>query len=143
VTPHPTPTQQAVRRRIIGIAAVAVIGAGCAGTPLAPTHIVTGTFELAGSHQGGYGTVPCEGTGGYTDIREGAPVTLKDAAGTMIATSRLEHGSSSAPCDFTFAFPNVVEMPFYTVEVSHRGGLTYSLAEMKATGWTFALTLGK
>jgi hypothetical protein len=43
-------------------------------------------------------------------------------------------------------FPLEVDVPdgldFYTVEVSHRGGLTYTHAEMEAADWVVGLTLG-
>jgi len=33
-------------------------------------------------------------------------------------------------CAFPFTFDNVPEVPFYSIEISQRGAISYSLAEM-------------
>lgn len=43
---------------------------------------------------------------------------------------------------FRFTPIAVPAAAFYSVEVSHRGAITYSRADMLASGWTVALTLG-
>ena len=45
-------------------------------------------------------------------------------------------------CEFEFTVDGVRDADFYTVEVSHRGGLSFSKAEMEANGWTVEASLG-
>jgi hypothetical protein len=74
---------------------------------------------------------------------QGAGVTLKDGDGKVLATSFLGSGSGTQnSCTFTFNLLNIPEVPFYTVEVSHRGQLSYSLSDLKAQGWILSLSLG-
>ncbi len=94
----------------------------------------------------------CYGKGGYDDIKEGAQVTIRDETDTVIAAGRLSEGQIkttelgldlvSADCIFLFEVTDVPSANFYTVEVSHRGGLTYSLDEMDALDWEVSLSLG-
>ena len=111
-----------------------------------PHHTISGTFTLLDTStdpsitRSGSG---CEGSGGYSDVRPGAGITLKDGDGKVLATSSLGVGSgTSTSCDFTFSLTNVPEVPFYTIEISHRGALSYSLTDMKTQMWDLALSLG-
>lgn len=128
------------------VAAAAFIGLQASGV-LSPRHTITGTFDLIDtsgissgiSFLGG----TCEGDGGYGDISAGTNVSLKDGDGKLLASTSLGPGSgSTSRCTFEFEFQNVPEVSFYTVEVGRRGQITNSLADMKAAGWTFALTMG-
>ncbi len=120
-------------------------------------RVLTGTLTLAA----GNSSVPahpdslrvagevCVAVGGYSDIKEGASVTVRDENGTVIATSRLAQGSTTeygvtndVPCAFPFAVRDVPEASFYTIEVSRREGLTYSQEELTALGWEVAFELG-
>ena len=108
-------------------------------TPAPITHSITGTFDLLGT----FGGTSCYGSGGYDDIREGVGVTLRDGNGIVIATSALDRGVSRiGSCHFTFSIPDAPDAPFYSVEVSHRGEMTKSAADLAAAGWAFALELG-
>lgn len=123
------------------LVAMAVLLAGCAtGTPRTSTrHDVHGTLTVANAALGGI----CVDQPGYADIRAGAPVTLRDEGGTIIGTGTLGPGAAAGGgCEFAFTIPAVPERPFYSVEVSHRGQVTSSLADLAATGWRFALSLG-
>ncbi|MGW3667409.1 hypothetical protein [Streptomyces sp. NPDC005141] len=84
---------------------------------------------------------PCSGTGGYSDIDFGAQVNVTDAAGTLVATSSLGLGEKTeAGCAFAFTVDEITPgSKFYTVEVSHRGGLTQTEAELRAGGLDFTL----
>lgn len=122
--------------------------AGCSGTGAKPSQApsIVGTLALYD-----YAPLPdgCGGTGGYDDIRQGAGVTLRDDTGRIIATSALSSGVlrtedlTKPYCAFSFVISNIPEVPFYSVEVSHRGQVTASLAEMRTSGWRFALELGR
>ena len=128
------------------VAAAGVLALAGSGS-LSPRHTVSGTFGLLDSDASfpsittsGSG---CQGTGGYADISPGAQVTLKDGDGKILGTTQLSTGSgTTTACLFTFAIPNVPEVAFYSVEISHRGQVTNSLADLKSSGWTFSLTLG-
>jgi hypothetical protein len=122
-TPRPTPT----------------VAPTPAPSPTPLFHTIMGTFDLIGTFPG----PDCSGTGGYDDIHEGTDVALKDRQGSVIAISTLGPGESQdRVCRFAFTIDDVPELPFYTVEVSHRGGVTKSLADLRADGWRFALQLG-
>lgn len=128
--------------------------AGCSPAVSAPVvppastgHRVAGSVTIKGSSILVVGTA-CSGGGGYADMDRGTTVTVKDQAGTIIATGLLDAGvydNSNAMwklCRFGFAVPAVPDAPFYSLEVGHRGALTYSRADLDALGWTVALTLG-
>ena len=83
----------------------------------------------------------CEGREGYDDIVGGAQVLVSDEAGTTIASSRLEPGEivrahdGIITCEWSFEIADVPEAKFYEIEVSRRGGLKYSKAEMEGLDW--------
>lgn len=86
----------------------------------------------------------CIGTRGYSDIREGTQVRVLDGEGDLLATGKLERGepgSGHYSCIFAFTVDDVPASDFYTVEVSHRDGLSYSHAELEDKNWTVELSL--
>ena len=81
-------------------------------------------------------TFPCRAGsgGGYDDIAAGAPVTVKDGTGTVLATTALTGGTLSKPgCTFAFR-THVPDADFYRVQVSHRDALTFSREELDKQG---------
>jgi hypothetical protein len=108
------------------------------------THDVAGTFELYDDrflYQADGSS--CSGSGGYGDIRAGIPVTVRDASGTLLASSSLRGGEvEGLRCVFTFELTDVDRSDFYTFEVGRRGELTYSNSELAANGWHVDLYLG-
>jgi hypothetical protein len=115
----------------------------------APTHDLNGTISLF--LPTAYGTTftaageTCQGVNGYNDIAKGAPVTAKDGSGTVIGTGQLTetgHVDAALGCVLPFVLAGLPDAPFYTLEVSHRGPVTYSRADLAAKGWNVALTLG-
>jgi hypothetical protein len=88
----------------------------------------------------------CAGSGGYDDIGQGAQVVVKDGSGNTIATGELHEGRSqrsyASSCSFDFAVTNVSAVDFYSIEVSHRGAITFSREELEAKGWNVGVTLG-
>lgn len=136
-------------------AAVGVVVAAAGVTWLVWPSSATDRFDLAGtlllngrtSHDGNGG---CVGSGGYSDIVGGAPVTVYDHTGTVIAAGQLGRGDDrgwtptagterSNQCWFTFTV-SVPNADFYQVEVSHRGKQIYQRAQ--AQSGEIALTLG-
>lgn len=90
-------------------------------------------------------TFPCpQGVGGgYDDIRDGADVTVKDGAGELLGTGVLTGGTATdVGVTFAFTVEGVPDSDFYQVEVSHRGALSYSRAELEDAGWVVEASLG-
>ncbi|MFI9615370.1 hypothetical protein ACIHCM_27455 [Streptomyces sp. NPDC052023] len=83
----------------------------------------------------------CSGTGGYSDIDFGTQVTVTDAVGTLVAMGSLGFGEKTEQgCQFPFTVDDITPgSKFYTVEVSHRGGLTQTEEELRAGGLGFTL----
>lgn len=119
--------------------ALTLLLVGCGGG-----QAISGTFVLTDSEVA-WTSTSCSGTGGYSDIREGANVVVKDGTGTIIGTAALVSDpvrSSASRCAYTFTVP-VKDAEFYAVEVGRRGALTYSKAEIEAQGWAVGFTLGE
>lgn len=105
----------------------------------ANTFELKGTMTLSDDNLGKrYSDSSCYGTRGYSDISEGAAVTVYGANNTVIATGSLGKGvsaSSRTVCTFSISVPNVPgNEKFYQVEVSHRGKLTIQADEAKSIG---------
>lgn len=134
----PTPPARAARRRRPLVWILAVLGAlvllgGAAGVyfvAFAPIT-VNGSVTVANAGQG-FTTTECRGTGAFSDLAGGTAVVISDASGKTIALGQLQPGHvSGTNCVFQFS----VEAPrsdFYGIEVSHRGVVKYSLAEVQA-----------
>lgn len=86
----------------------------------------------------------CFGDGGYSDLREGAQVTVSDESGATIAVGELGRGESveSRYCEFSITVEDVPAATFYSIEVSRRGQLRYSMAEMERMDWEVGFSLG-
>ncbi|MFE7235071.1 hypothetical protein ACFVAF_31470 [Streptomyces sp. NPDC057596] len=100
-----------------------------------------GTLTVAGVGAGlGSGQL-CSGTGGYSDIDFGAQVTITDAAGTLVAMGSLGFGQKTDQgCEFPFTVDDITPgSKFYTVEISHRGGLTKTEEQLREGDLGFTL----
>jgi hypothetical protein len=145
----------------VAIAALVVLGvAGCGGSgpaaaPVtvtkAPTSSGPATFSASGYidvDPPGYNArkgARCYSDSGYDDVRKGAQVTVSDPQGAVVAVGHLGVGHRSAGgyaayCRFRFTVDGIPDgLPLYSVEVSHRGALTYDEAQMKH-GLAFTLS---
>jgi hypothetical protein len=86
----------------------------------------------------------CSGSGGYSDISEGTEVLVKNSAGDVLTTTSLGRGSGLPPFECTFKFKFTVmdgEAGGYFIEVSDRGQVHYSPAQLKLPG-AVELTMG-
>jgi len=130
------------RGLVIGILLIlVVVGALVLGVGLVrgQDHTLKGTMTL---HEVVSGT-SCTGTGGYSDIQAGTEVVVKDQAGKVLATASLGDGRvDSGTCVFDFSVSHLPDADFYQVEVSHRGNVTYSKADLEKTNWTIGVELG-
>ena len=156
--------------KLLGALAIAIIAAavlvGCGGgngeggasegrVPAEPeTHSLAGKVAVEPTEGEMYqalqvaryiGEDGCVGIGGYSDVQEGAQVVVKDGEGAILAVSSLGAGRIVVPplaCLFPFAVEGIPLRDFYSIEVSHRGALSYSYADLEARGWIVKLTLG-
>ncbi|MEV4788561.1 hypothetical protein AB0K53_24455 [Streptomyces tuirus] len=123
----------------------AVVGACWAGVTLTNasegTFSTDGTLTVSGIGAGLASGDLCTGTDGYSDIDFGAQVSVTDAAGTLVAKGSLGLGEKTElGCEFPFTVDDITPgSKFYTVEVSHRGGLTQTEDELRAGGLAFTL----
>ena len=127
-----------LRGILAGLGVLVLAGCSTGGEPEpAETFTMTGELDL-GYDQGKYysSELNCTGAGGYSDIQSGAPVTVYDNAGQIVALGALGPGrrnSAEHVCTFKFDVPNVpAGKGFYQYEISHRGKLTLTEAEAVA-----------
>ncbi len=109
-------------------------------------YSLEGTLSLFDSKIKGISNY-CYGTGGYSDIKGGMVVTIKDESGKIIAVGETSHGTRSdnilgTMCMFSFTVDSIPKANFYTVEIGRRGKLTYSFDDMKKIEWNISLTIG-
>lgn len=138
--------------------AIAAAGCGSDGTPeakapvtTAVTNTITGTLVLK-EEVNEFSGKPCTGLRGFSDIRQGAQVTVKDEANTLLAVGHLGPGTTYevrrtqftaySHCQFSFAIPAIPDRPFYQVEVNHRGALSYQRADLEARSWRVDVSIG-
>ena len=129
---------------ILAATAWATLGPGAE-----PVHTITGEMALRDSDRFDYDVGDsCSGSGGYSDIAQGAPVTVKNQSGTVIGSGSLGPGTIEGDttavraCVFPFQVDDVSDAEFFQVEISRRGVLSYSKADMEANGWTLHFSLG-
>ncbi|WP_433610918.1 hypothetical protein [Prescottella agglutinans] len=126
---------------VAGVALGVVAGIRAARAP--ETFDITGVITLKGkATSSGLPTgFSCAGTGGYSDLSPTAAVKVSDESGTLLAKGHVTGSSgSSGYCVFDFTVTDVPRgNKFYEVEVSHRGGLSFTEAEAEDG---LALSLG-
>lgn len=105
---------------------------------------ITGTLTLNDASGGFKKNQLCQGSGGYDDIQKGTQVTVRNGSNNIIAVSELGQGTSSdgSSCTFNYSIEAVPRTSVYQIEISHRGGLTYSRAELVKRNFTIDTTLG-
>lgn len=118
------------------------------------THTINGSLTIFATRSGSGRGIDvlagnrCQGTGGYSDLRIGSNVTVRDGAGTIVAVSKLEDGQFTAgsvgegTCRLPFTISGVPEMPFYSIEIGRRSGYSISLDQLLQAGWTLDLSIG-
>jgi hypothetical protein len=154
--PAAAPAARHKSRAVVIVGAIIVIAALALGGGFVflraegyPKHQVAVTFAFTMDVTGFYGfenALPgkCEGNGGYSDLSAGASVILKDESDRTIAATSLGWGTSdSTVCTFKFTLSDVPDnATFYNIEVSHRGTVSFSHADMVKSGWTIGLSIG-
>lgn len=107
-----------------------------ANSPAAPFPVTgsvtlngSGSFVVASDNMG----AACEGTGGYSDVRAGTQVAVRDPDGKVIAVGKLEQAySMMGTCtgNFTLSVPDGFD--FYGITVGDRNELQYSRKQLNA-----------
>jgi hypothetical protein len=124
--------------RLVLLAAILMCVVACGGG--SPT--LHGTVILHSSSISHSGT-KCSGTDGFDDLTAGAPVTVKNGSGSVIAAGSLDEGVSDAMvCRFQFTITNVPDAKSYLIGVTHRGPWTYSQDQLLTKDWTLLLSIG-
>lgn len=143
------------RKGIITVTVIALLVVGLGGAAWAllgrateRTHTIKGDMTLNDydSFRRESAGASCSGSGGYGDIDEGATVSVKDQSGTLIGSGRLGpgkiEGSVLKTCIFPFEVQGVKDARFFQVEVSRRGTLSFSKADLEEKDWTVHASLG-
>jgi hypothetical protein len=130
----------------------ALLFAGCGGAGTAPTitapvtHVIKGSVKVFDFNVG-YDpdrTVCIFLNPRYDDVDARATVTVKDGAGSIVGVSKLEAVISTTfdYCLFPFSV-TVSDAEFYSIEVSRRGELNFSKADLESKGWLVQLKIGE
>jgi hypothetical protein len=128
---------------VSGLAVLLLLAAGgviaylalrpAAASSTASTMAVTGTVDVNDGADGRHYGQPCTTVGGYQDIAEGAAVVVSDSAGKTVALGRLGPGKGvlgNNDCGFSFTVNVPAGLGFYGIEVSHRGRIQYTEADL-------------
>lgn len=151
-----------MKRIMIAACAVTAVAAlaGCGGSASGSSssgssnaskmQSITVSFELNDSNR--KSSCSSGGGGGFTDISSGSPVVVRDGKQNVITTVPLGSDCKMLdPNDFRTnnmggVWTTHVSVPTgkgpYSFEVSHRGALTFTEAQLKQNGWVAKLHLG-
>lgn len=141
-----------MRRTLIGVVSLIAI-AGCGGSGPASEHLrgdVLVVDRLTYVDSGDVLGSSCEGQSGFSDLRDGAQVVVKDGEGTIVGTARLGSGKlandghvnkpAADACQFAFDL-SIPRRDYYSVEVASRVQ-TVARRDLEQAGWQIHLTLG-
>lgn len=135
-------------------------GGALAPTAEAETYKLTGRLLLTGGNRdvGFASELPdrlktegeeCDGNGGYSDLSVGADVTVRGSDGDVVGTGEVvsseavkQSNASVRQCRFNFVVENLPRSEFYSVEVAHRGEVTYSFEDLEEAGWKASMSIG-
>jgi hypothetical protein len=146
--PRDLPASRSRKPLMVTLASAAVLLVVVAATVLtlaSRSFVISGSMTLHDAYgidsEIGRGGSPCLGTGGYSDIGPGTSVTVRDETGKTVATGSLDDGRPmGTSCVFPFSMDEVPSgSNFYEVEISHRGGVTFSREELDERGASVSL----
>ena len=144
------------RVMVLAVVVLAVSVAGCTGKAPAPKPAVPQVHRLNGNYtvhgifrHRNYGQPCTAADAGYADIHAGTPVVLRDKSGAMVGSATLGDGTlrrqplrgRDDDCLFRFSL-TVPERAEYRIEVSRRGAVAFSQADLERSHWTANLTIG-
>lgn len=125
---------------LLGAALITLIVLLTTGSSERPLKV---SFGLTDSDGG----VTCEdgGSGGYSDIAPGMPLTVRDQDGKLIGSGSLpDKGEDYAPvgCIWTLTVVVPDDAEQYAVEGGHRGEVTYSRDKLEEEDWHVVIGIG-
>ncbi len=138
-----TSVQEPTKRRLTTGVVIAIVGTlgllVVLGFALSGSKgvTVTGKFTLLDRSTASNN---CEGDGGYSDLGAQTEAVLRDGSGQVLGTTQLGTPTEQdiIGCTWTVEFDQVkADRDFYTFEVSRRGEIRSSRAELVANGWKF------
>jgi hypothetical protein len=119
------------------------------------THTLTGTMTLTNGGKVYQSATSCRGDGGYEDINSATlQAVVKDDKGAIVGTSgvtsvrppksddRAVEFDNQSRCFFNFEVRDLPDAPFYSIELGHRGAVTYSKADLEKASWKVDVELG-
>ena len=126
------------------ICTLAIYLSGCVNAK--ENKSIKGTFRLIDTGVERAGSL-CHGTGGYSDIKPGLRVVVRNERQKTIGVSALSGDTytgnyPSIACEFPFLVEDLPKAKFYTIEVGRRGELTYPHKELEEQNWEVAFSLG-
>jgi hypothetical protein len=144
------------RVMMLVVVVVAVLVAGCRGNHTAPNPAAQPGHRLEGSYtvhgifpRRDYGA-PCKGAdAGYPDIHARTSVVVRDKAGALLGSTTLVGGTLGRTplrgrdddCQFHYSL-TVPDRDAYRIQVSRRGYVEFSRADLERSGWKPGLTIG-
>jgi len=112
-------------------------------------HILRGKLVLTDSSGTSLEQLPngrCTGVAGsqFSEFQAGAPVTIENRSGVLLAKGRLEVGSGdqgSGSCAMPFVIHGVPGSNYYKVTVANNAGVDYTRTQIEAAQWEVTLGL--
>jgi hypothetical protein len=138
------------------VVVVAMLVAGCGGNHATPKPAAPASHQLSGSYtvhgffpQRNYGA-PCKGADtDYPDIHAGTGVVVRDKGGALLGSTTLMGGTlrptplrgRDDDCRFQYSL-TLPDRDAYRIQVSNRGYVEFSRADLERSGWKADLTIG-
>jgi len=139
-------------RRLVVVSAIAMVMLYVGSAPaFGSGNTLNGTFTLTSDVSGPKSNCYGSPDSGYDDIRQGVQVLVRNDSNKILAKGQLGKGAGVAlpgypslmgSCVFSFKINNVPSSNFYSIEVGHRGALTYSKKELDKKRWKVGFSLG-
>jgi hypothetical protein len=144
------------RVMVLAVVVLAPLVAGCSGKAPAPRPAVPQVHRLAGNYtvhgifrHRNYGASCVAADAGYADIHAGTPVVVRDESSAVVGSATLGAGilrkqplrGRDDDCLFRFSL-TVPDRADYEIEVSKRGAVAFSRADLERAQWTANLTIG-
>lgn len=134
-------------RASLALICLALAACGTAATPTPSTHDIMGTLTLHNDGPVYQSATTCAGDGGFDDIDSRTlQAVAKDDKGVIVGTAGMTStrpgDAQNDECYMSFTLKALPDAPFYSIEVGHRGAVTYSKTDLESRGWAIDLTIG-
>lgn len=144
------------RVMVLAVVVPVALVAGCTSKAPAPKSALPQLHRLEGNYtvhgifrHRNYGAPCMAADAGYADIHSGTPVVVRDKSGAVVGSATLGDGTlrqqplrgRDDDCLFRFSL-TVPDRAEYKIEVSARGAVAFSQADLARAHWTANLTIG-